>query len=74
MQFNQNVAFSQMWHSHNSHKEHNRVQPTFLTINDSLTTNKKNAEELNIFFGTMAQKIDQKTPKSNKHSSNYFIK
>ena len=24
------------------------------------------------FFGTIAQKIDQKTPKSNKHFSNYL--
>ena len=34
-------------------------------MNDSLTTNnKKIAKESNIFFGTIAQKIDQKTPKS----------
>ena len=49
-------------------KKHNRVQPTFLKINDRLTTNnKKIAEEFNIFFGTIAQKIDQKIPKSKKH-------
>ena len=50
MQFNQNVAFSQMWHSHNSHKEHNRVQPTFLKINDSLTTNKKKCGGVKYFL------------------------
>ena len=49
----------------------NKVQPTFLKINDSLTVNnKKVAEEFNSFFGTIAQKIDQKTPKFNKHFSN----
>ena len=42
-------------------------------MNDSLTTNnKKNAKKFNKFFGTIAQKIDQKTPKSNKHFSNYL--
>ena len=54
-------------------EKHNRAQPTFLKINDRLTTNnKKVAEEFNIFYGTIAQKTDQKTPKSNKHFSNYL--
>ena len=54
-------------------KKHNRVQPTFLKINDRLTiNNKKIAEEFNIFFGTIAPKIDQKMPKSNKHFSDYL--
>ena len=54
-------------------KKHNRVQPTFLKIDDRLTTNKKKiADELNNFFGTIAQKIDHKTPKSNKHFSDYL--
>ena len=54
-------------------KKHNRVQPTFLKIDDSLNTNnKKIADEFNNFFGTIAQKIDQKTQKSNKHFSNYL--
>ena len=54
-------------------KKPNRVQPTFLKIDDRLTTNnKKIADELNNFFGTIAQKIDQKTPKSNKHFSDYL--
>ena len=46
-------------------KKHNRVQPIFLKINDSLTTNnRKITEEFNIFFKRIPQKIDQKTPKS----------
>ena len=54
-------------------KKHNTLQTAFLKINDRLTTNnKKISEEFNIFFGTIAQKTDQKTPKSNKHFSNYL--
>ena len=54
-------------------KKHNRVQPTFLKIDDRVTTNKKKiADEFNNFFGTIAQKIDQKTPKSNKPSPDYL--
>ena len=42
-------------------KKHNQVQPTFLKIYDKLATNnKKIGEEFNIFFETIAQKIDQK--------------
>ena len=49
-------------------KKQNRVQPTFLKIDDRLSTNnKKIADEFNNFFGTIAQKIDQKTQKFNKH-------
>ena len=49
------------------------MQPTFLKTDDRLTTNnKKIADEFNNFFGTIAQNIDQKTPKSNKHFSNYL--
>ena len=33
---------------------------------------KKISEEFNNFFGTIAEKIDKKTPKSNKHFSNYL--
>ena len=37
------------------------VQPTFLKIDDRLTTNnKKIADGFNNFFGTIAQKNDQK--------------
>ena len=54
-------------------KKHNRVQPTFLKIDDRVTTNnKKIADEFNNFFGTIAQKIDQKTPKSNKPFPDYL--
>ena len=54
-------------------KKHNRVQPTFLKTDDRLTTkNKKIAYQFNHFFGTIAQKIDQKTLKSNKHFSDYL--
>ena len=49
-------------------KKQNRVPPTFLKIDDRLSTNnKKIADEFNNFFGTIAQKIDQKTRKFNKH-------
>ena len=51
------------------------MQLTFLKINNRLTiNNKKVAEEINFFFffGTIAQKIDQKMLKSNKHFSNYL--
>ena len=30
------------------------------------------SEEFNNFFGTIAEQIDKKTPKSNKHFSNYL--
>ena len=54
-------------------KKHNRVQPTFLKIDDRVTTNnKKIADEFKNFFGTIAQKIDQKTPKSNKPFPDYL--
>ena len=56
-------------------KKHNRAQPTFLKRHNRLTSNnQKIADEFNNFFGTIAQKIDQKTPKSNKHFSNYLKK
>ena len=33
---------------------------------------KKISEEFNNFFGTIAEKLIKKTPKSNKHFSNYL--
>ena len=56
-------------------KKHNRVLPTFLKIGNRLTpNNEKIADEFNNFFGTIAQKIDQKTPKSNKYFTDYLKK
>ena len=51
----------------------NKTQPTCLKIgNKNINIKKKISEESNNFFGTIAEKIDKKTPKSNKHFSNYL--
>ena len=49
----------------------NKTQPTCLEIGNKNITIKKISEEFNNFFGTIAKKIDKKTPKPN-HFPNYL--